>query len=421
MDLDAVVERVQDFVRPRPEKVSRLGRWIWFTWRRRITATGRMLLLVLLVVGPVSAVIGLHVPLYVFSVYLFALLLVGRLGGLLFGPRVEVWRQLPERCAAGATLRVHARVENQSRLAVFDLGVSERMPHMSIELEDRPTYLDVLGRGESATLTYTMVATARGAYDFKGPVATTVFPFGVYHHTRNFTAPHRMLVYPRFLPLAGVDQPGGLQMVSNVGDSEEFLGNREYRPGDRLRDIHHASWARVGFPVVREFQQEYLCRIAMVVDTFVPAEARRARADMEAGLSLAAAVADALSRQEYVIDIFAAGPDLYHFQAGRSLAYLDNILDVLACIEPCPESPFARIAPALMEEIGQISTAVMVFLDWNEERESFVRSLRAMGVAVKVVVVRNDPPRFDPTGFVTEAGPVQVFTPEEVEGGIGRL
>jgi uncharacterized protein (DUF58 family) len=139
------------------------------------------------------------------------------------------------------------------------------------------------------------------------------------------------------LPVGRKYQPGGLHLVSHVGDSEEFIGNREYRPGDRLRDIHHAAWARTGFPIVREFQEEYLCRIAMIVDTLAPPRDTAARQDLEAALSLAAAIADALSRQEYVVDLFAAGPDLYHFQAGRGLAYLDNILDILACLEYAAE------------------------------------------------------------------------------------
>ncbi len=431
MNLETISDYYNWFVNPRHENVTPLGRWVWFTWRQRITATGRVLLLVLLVAGTVSSVIGVTTPLYFFAVFLFMFFLVGRMAVLIFGPRVQVHRSLPERCAAGAVVRVQAQVKNTGMLGVFDLGVSERMPHMSIELSDEVTYLDYLAPGRSTRLEYTLEPGRRGVYDFKGPVAITAFPFGVYNHSRKFDAPARMIVYPRFMPLADVDlptgrrhQPGGLQMVSHVGDSEEFLGNREYRPGDRLRDIHYQSWARVGFPVVREYRQEYLCRIAMIVDTFVPGRgivSGAARRDLEAGLSLAAAIADVLSRREYVIDIFAAGPDLYHFQAGRSLAYLDNILDILACIEPCRHNPFTAIAPVIMEEISQISTAVVVMLDWNREREEFVRSLSQFGVAIKAFVVRSGEPTFDPSGFVTTAGPVKVLTPEQVTAGIDRL
>ena len=56
------------------------------------------------------------------------------------------------------------------------------------------------------------------------------------------------------------------------------------------------------------------------------AEATLARESFERAVSVAASVADFMARQEYLVDLFAAGPNLYHLTAGRSLAYLDQIL-----------------------------------------------------------------------------------------------
>ncbi|MEZ0228059.1 MAG: DUF58 domain-containing protein, partial [Planctomycetota bacterium] len=327
---------------------------------------------------------------------------------------------LPPRCAAFARVPIVARATNVGRLTAYDLALSERMSDPILRIDASP-FVPSLAPGESIELSYTLEPRARGAYDFAGPRAVSAFPFGVYLSSRKQDAPGRMLVYPRFKPIASIDlpvgrkhQPGGLALVSQVGDSGEFIGCREYRSGDRPRDIHQLAWARRGgAPVVREFQQEYLCRIALIADTY--------GADIEAGISIGAAVADCLSRQEYVIDVFAAGPDLYHFQAGRSLAYLDNILDILACIEPCPVNPFERLAPALHAELAQISTVVAVLLDWDEVRREFVRSLEDQGVAVKVIVVRSKKPTEDPTGYLTAAGPVTVLTPQQVESGVESL
>lgn len=429
MNVSRTFRRMQAMFAPPPERMPPLSRQLYFLWRRRFTASGRMLLLVLLLTAPTSASVTINYPLYYFSIFVFSTVVVALLAGAVYKPRrVKIRRSLPERVAAGATVTVRATVTNAGRLPAYDLAVSEYRLHSAIWRDREPVYLDTLMPGETAEVTYTLTPTRRGAYDFQGPMAMTGFPFGLYNAIRFQTAPHRMLVYPRFTPLANVDlpvgrkhQPGGLQMVSHVGDSEEFLGNREYRPGDRLRDIHHAAWARQGYPVVREFQQEYLCRIAMIVDTYVPKHDPDAEDALEAALSLSAAVADVLSRREYVIDIFAAGPDLYHFQAGRSLAYLDNILDILACIEGTHDNPFETLAPALSEELDQISTAVVVLMDWDEVRETFVRSLRDFGVAVKVILVRDEPPAFDPTGFVGEAGPVTVLTSEQARTGTERL
>ncbi|MBI3724844.1 DUF58 domain-containing protein [bacterium] len=416
-------DRLQERILAAP-RIGRLAQ----TLLQRTTPSGKRLLVVLLVAGLVSVFVGLPYPVYWLAIFLFNLLTVDWFVGLALRPRVEIARDLPSRCAAGARVAIRARVTNTGRLPAFDLSVTERIPSPPLRIEAAEERRAFLAPGETLESVYTIEPTRRGAFDFDGPVALAAFPFGLYQTGRRVPAPARLLVYPRFAPLQAVDlpvgrkhQPGGLQLVSEVGDSGEYIGNREYRAGDRLRDIHHAAWARLGSPVVREFQQEYLCRIALIVDTHVPSRDRLAAQDLEAAISLGAAVADVLSRQEYVVDVFAAGPDLYHFQAGRSLAYLDNILDVLACIEGCRENPFERLAPALQDELGQISTAVAVLLDWDETRLRFVRSLEEVGVAVKAVVVRGRPPSSDPAGFVTLAGAVSVFTPEQVASGIERL
>ncbi|HXV59907.1 MAG TPA: hypothetical protein VEK15_04375 [Vicinamibacteria bacterium] len=109
----------------------------------------------------------------------------------------------------------------------------------------------------------------------------------------------------------------------------------------------------------------------------------------EAAISLVASVADYFSRSEYVVDIFAAGPDIYEVSAGRSLAYLENILDVLACLEPCHEPPFEIVGPALFEKLQQITSVVAIVQDWDDARESFLRRVKAFGVDLKVMIVRE--------------------------------
>jgi len=55
------------------------------------------------------------------------------------------------------------------------------------------------------------------------------------------------------------------------GESEEFVAMREYRRGDSLRRVHWRSTARLGELVVKEYQDEYFVRHALVLDTFCEA------------------------------------------------------------------------------------------------------------------------------------------------------
>lgn len=399
-----------------------------YQWQHKLTPAGRVALVVVVLGGSVAGNLGPQYPMFVFGLMLLAAGLVTMGASLVLRPRLRVRRALPERCAAGATVRVRGEVVNEGRVPMWDLALREVAEPPLLRLERPAAFHARLGPGERVELEYPVTPVRRGSYDLPGPDVVTAFPFGLHLSTRRFADPARMLVYPRFVPLTRLDlpagrrhQPGGLELVSRVGDSEEFVGLREYRPGDRLRDLHHAAWARLGTPVVREFNQEYLTRIALVVDSWVPRETRATRRAFEAGISLGAAVADALSRQEYVVDLFAVGPDVYHLQAGRSLGYLDDILDVLACIEPCPENPFLRLGPALGEAVRQISTAVVVLLDWDEPRRAFARFLEEHGAETKLFLVRDGEPSLDPTGFVSAGGPVLRLSPAQVEAGAGAL
>ncbi len=141
-------------------------------------------------------------------------------------------------------------------------------------------------------------------------------PLGLLSTRRTARQPDRIvLAYPRFftldrlpLPVGRRYQPGGIPLASSLGDSIEFVGTREYREGDPLRRIHWRSWARRGSPVVKEYQEEYFSRVALVLDTFLPRRARPAdRRRFEAGISVLASIADHFSRSEEVVDIFAAG------------------------------------------------------------------------------------------------------------------
>jgi uncharacterized protein (DUF58 family) len=397
-----------------------------YQWMHQLTAGGRVVVIGAVLLTVAAGALTTQYPMYMLASALAAVFLVDFVIGWAFKPRVTIERRIPSRCAADAEVRVHAKVTNVGWLPAYDLAVRELCRTHPLVLDPDMEYVDRLGRGETRELVYVVHPTRRGSYDLPGPEALSTFPFGLYNTRRKTDQPHRLLVYPRFKPLVALrvpagrrHQPGGLELVSQVGDSEEFVGLREYRTGDRLRDLHHLAWARVGFPVVREYNQEYLTRIAMVVDTYQPRFSLARTRGVEALISLGAAVADALAREEYVVDVFAAGPELYHFQAGRSLAFLDDILDVLACVEECRDDPFPKLGPALLDDLGQISTVFCLFLDWDETRASFVREIEARGSQAVVLIVREGETTLPPAA--TAGGQPKRFTPAEVEAGIDVL
>jgi uncharacterized protein (DUF58 family) len=207
----------------------------------------------------------------------------------------------------------------------------------------------------------------------------------------------RFLVVPKIAnvvrvrtPIGRRHQPGGVALASKTGESMDLLGVRPYRPGDPVRDLHARSWARSGTPVVREYQEEYFSRVGVVVDTDRTVEEP---ACLEAALSVAAGVVAHLSRGEALIDLLVVGDQVHNLTIGRSLGFLDQALDLLACVEagaaPTLDALWGRLAPHL----PQLSCVVLVALAWDGPRRALADRIRGLGVGcVTVVITETDAP-----------------------------
>ena len=408
---------------------SAVVRWAWRFYTQRLTQAGRWFL------WPSLAFLGYSLssldlqPYVVFS-YIAGIWLVALVSGWLFRPQVRMRIQLAPRTCAGEVLEVEAEVEQAGRTGGIDLRVlPHRLPAGIEPVPSAGAALPPLARDQQATVKFGLRCTRRGAFNLRGFKVETDFPFGLLRAYQPFEEERSILVYPRFTPLARCHlpsgrryQPGGVALASPLGDSTEFIGNREFREGDNVRDIDWRATARLNLPIVREYREEYFVRVALILDTQVPARTPASRRlAFEGAVSLCAALGDFLARQEYLVDLFAAGPDLYHLTAGRGLAYLDQILDILACVDSTPQEPFQTLEPEIVEHLAQISAVVAVFLDWDEPRRNFLQNLGRQGTAVKALIIRDGPCTLDPVHDADLLGAVPVFSPAAVIAGLEEL
>jgi uncharacterized protein (DUF58 family) len=344
---------------------------------------------------------------------------------LLRQPRVHLDCRFPERATALRPVTLHARVSSDRTSVPSDLRLFFRSPREGAgEISFHPNAISI--EGNEGTLTPAcadMRPTRRGRYVMPAPVLGRTDPLRLMVSGGLDLPEHTLLVYPRFysmhefiVPLGRRYQPGGIPLSSSTGEAIEFVGTREYRPGDPVKNIHWRSWARRGEPVVKEYMEEYFCRIAIIVDTFLPPKFTPAQqTSFEAAISVVASIADYFSRSEYIVDILAAGPDVYEVSAGRSLAYLENILDVLACLGPCHDPPFATIGPQLFERLSQITTVVAVLQDWDAPREDFLKRVKTLGTAVRAIIVHDGPTQKAWELASEELGEVSVISTADVE------
>ncbi|HLP77822.1 MAG TPA: DUF58 domain-containing protein, partial [Candidatus Paceibacterota bacterium] len=196
--------------------------------------------------------------------------------------------------------------------------------------------------------------------------------------------PKRYSLPPIALPGSMKYQEGGVAMASNIGQSDEFVALRDYRRGDPLRHIHWRSWAKAGKPIVKEFEDEFFVRHALVLDTFTKDPHSEA---FEEAVSVAASFACTVSIQESLLDLLFVGTEAYCFTAGRGLAHSNHMLEILASVSSCGNKPFRSLEHLVMEHASVVSGCICVLLAWDEERRQFVKKLQGLGIPLLVMVI----------------------------------
>jgi uncharacterized protein (DUF58 family) len=182
-----------------------------------------------------------------------------------------------------------------------------------------------------------------------------------------------------------------LHSAPRRGTGPEFLGVREYRPGDSMRHVHWPSTARTGTVMVREFEEERTRRIAIVVDTV--ADAGETWTPLDACCSAAASI------------VLAAAAD---GQGARVLAPTAHDVEVAAHEDGAASlrrlarltatgRTLAEAAPELADGLRGAETVVVIAPTWraNAARDlvpALVR-LGAAGARVVVLPVVLDPER----------------------------
>jgi len=399
--------------------VSGVGFWV----ERRFTRAG------LLVLGGLvlAAVFGIDTSLTV-AYRIFALcttlLLLAIAAAWLGRSSLVVRPQLPHTLTAGEpfTLRVDIRNPSQKPIDGVQLRAELADPRPNFrEFRARlrfPTYrgwarlvwsnrvayleeapLPVLAAREEMQIQVRGKALRRGRLHIDRIEIAQADPLGLFRKLTSGGGAADICVLPKryalpALPLPGARryQPGGLAEGAAVGDSEEFLGLRDYRPGDALQRIHWRSFARVGKPVIKEYQNEYIARYALVLDTFGHADSdQRAREAFEEAVAVAASFAWTIDTQECLLDLVFVGGEIHSYTAGRGQLLASRLLEVLSGVAISTEDSFATLVQLVRARREQLSGCICILLTWDDERKALVDTLRAGGAVVLPLVVSAQP------------------------------
>jgi len=304
--------------------------------------------------------------------------------------QAELERTVPRRARVGDDVRVGLRVRNGGRrpLPLLRLDDSFGAFGRSAVLVER-----TLPGGE-AHVELVRIASRRGVYPAGEVTLASGAPFGFLRSRRTLEVSSHMVVVPRWVELRSfpILEPSSfpsdvLHERARTGAGEEFLGVRDYRPGDPPRSVHWRSTARAGHLVVREYEEEVASRVALVVAGTDTGEAPDSA--FEALVSAAASIAIYALQTGHPIDITRSGRD------GKMERIADpdrfGLLDWLARAEPIDDD-LTPLAAASVERIGRRGTVVLLSPTAGRAGASVVKAVRLVqsyGSRAIVVAARS--------------------------------
>lgn len=206
---------------------------------------------------------------------------------------------------AGQLLRFTIQLTNPAPWPVLQIRGEEVCPVAAPADRAQPFFVAALAGRATVALPYTVTAYRRGAFSFPPLALRTSAPFGLRRATRLLPVPTNLLIFPAYRPLrhlALFDRTPAAQSVQpRPGPAGEFIGVRDYRPGDARRQVHWRATARAGRLIVKEFAEETQPGLTIALDLRATAALPMPASDSSLELAIQAAAS------------------LAHFALGQSL------------------------------------------------------------------------------------------------------
>jgi uncharacterized protein (DUF58 family) len=266
----------------------------------------------------------------------------------------------------------------------------------------QPQAIENIAGKDFRELNFELLPARRGYIHFSSTCVTRPDPFGLIRAIKKYEQKNKLLILPKTyrtpkIELKGLRkyQHGGMSQASVIGDSQEFMSLRDYRPGDPLRAIHWRSYAKTGSPVVKEFHDEFFVRQGLILDTF---QEDKSNVAFEEAVSVAASFCLTLPGQDALLDLMFVGDQTYRFTSGRGLGQSENMLEVLACTEACNHNSFAKLHELIPAYSSETSGMICILLDWDRKRQELIEAIILAGIPIIVFLIIDDEnePAFEP-------------------------
>ncbi len=420
-------------------------------WQWRYTPVGKFMLVGLLA----SALLGVNtrqaMAYQIFGLVL-GLLLVARLyvafGRRRFNARLQIQRILPRYATVGIPFQYQIIVSQKQGklpkgLSLFEVEHDPRPDFMQFSQAREPgaaqrnafdryvgyyrwawlVRMNTVARSEEVHLpapkndanqvqiSQQCLPHARWVWNLDGIAVAQRDPFGLCRHYQILDLPAQVLVLPRTYRLPARNLPGQLHnqpehqiSAAQGNDHEEIIGLRPYRPGDALRDIHWKSFAHIGEPVVREYQNEYFERHALLLDTSGVAASEA----FEEAVALAASLVGDVEHAEVLLDLLFVGDTCHCFTMGPGQLQAEALMRVLANVRPSPDHDLSALLANVACRRDELCSCICILLSWDAARQNLIQQLQMLGLPLLVWLVAEQTPPACPAWL-------QVLQPGRIE------
>ncbi len=404
--------------------VYRFSQWL----RQRFTSTGILILLTM----PVAGVFGFDtrstLSFQIFSITL-VLLLTAMFYSLFFRGHFSVVRKLPKYGSVGIPLNYSCTIHNKNNSAKRGLVLIDELKNKFPSMAEfsktkdpldkkrnridriigyprlvnviqnlrrgsiKPITVDYIAEKSEIETTLQLMPLRRGYLQFDKTRLAKAEPLGLFQGQKILDNKDNLLILPRLYKTPCLNlqnkrtyQHGGVNNASTVGDSQEFISLRDYHPGDPIRSIHWRSFAKLNKPIVKEYQDEYFTRYGLILDTFLD---DKSELIFEDAVSIAASFMTAQKEQDALLDLMFVGNTTYRFTSGRGLAGAENILEVLACVEPVYVSNINQVESMIQQYSRECSAFICILLDLDESRLRLIKALSTLNISAKFLLLRD--------------------------------
>lgn len=244
--------------------------------------------------------------------------------------------------------------------------------------------------GATVSLANVVKDLRRGEYVFAPPALLSGDPFGLVTAVRHMPeeeAPSaRLTVFPRPFPIGSLAiatdlswSMSGVEPTSQAGASGDFLGTREYRPGDSVRAIHWPLSARMGELIVKEFERSASTEVTIFLDLDANAAWGSGREHtLEYAIRIAASVSEYAARRGNAVQLVAHANQWIVVPAGKGEYHQATIMHHLAAFEATGSTPFNYVIAQTAPRLREGSSAVVVFPSEHLQMDLFGPALEAL-------------------------------------------